>query len=365
MIMRHLYVDISAHGLGHLAQVAPVLAALRNLCPEMRLTIASALPRERLARRIAEPFTHLPQASDFGFAMHNAVDIDFVASAHRYREFHGDWDARVALAAQALRAQQIDLVLSNAAYLPLAAAAQAGVPAFGMCSLNWADLFQTYFTAEAWAAEIHAQILAAYNSAQTFLRVTPGMPMPDFVHRRDIGPVAALASLPRAQARARLGAALTLNPAQTWVLVAMGGMEFRLPVEQWPAINGVVWLCPQAWNVQRDDVRAFDRVDAGLSFTDLLGACDAVLTKPGYGTFVEATCNDIPVLYVPRGNWPEEAPMVEWVQQQGRIVCIERETLMAGELAPALQSLLAQPRVQVPAPSGISEAATLLATVLA
>jgi hypothetical protein len=50
--------------------------------------------------------------------------------------------------ADALRALAPDLVLANAAYLPLAAAAQAGIASAGMCSLNWADLAAQIFAGE-------------------------------------------------------------------------------------------------------------------------------------------------------------------------------------------------------------------------
>ena len=39
-----------------------------------------------------------------------------------------------------LRRLAPDLVLTDVAYLPLAGAAQAGIPALSMCSLTWADL---------------------------------------------------------------------------------------------------------------------------------------------------------------------------------------------------------------------------------
>ena len=201
--MTRLLVDISSHGLGHLAQTAPVLAELRRRQPELQLTVISALPAERLATRIATPFKHLPQASDFGFVMHNAVDIDFVASAQRSRDFHDHWAERVAEYAALLKRGCFDALLANAAYLPLAAAAQADIPAIGMCSLNWADLFAHYFDGQPWAAPVHRQILDAYNTADRFLRVSPGMPMHDFVRRYKIGPIANLA-LPDPTRRERL-----------------------------------------------------------------------------------------------------------------------------------------------------------------
>lgn len=160
----HVLVDISAHGLGHLAQTAPVLNEIRRRRPNLRLTVHSGLPRERLARRITEPFLHYQRASDFGFVMHNAIDIDLSASADAYQQAHKDWPQRVASLGADYKRAGYTAVLANAAYLPLAAAATAGIPAVGMCSLNWLDLFRHYFRAHDWAAPIGEQIETAYNA---------------------------------------------------------------------------------------------------------------------------------------------------------------------------------------------------------
>ncbi len=124
----HLLVDISAHGLGHLAQTAPVLNALRPLVPDLRLAVRSALPWRRLAARIAGDFEHIAEARDFGFIMHNAVDVDRPASALRYRELHADWPRVVADEADWLRSRRVDTVVCNAAYLPLVIQEVAGLP---------------------------------------------------------------------------------------------------------------------------------------------------------------------------------------------------------------------------------------------
>jgi hypothetical protein len=349
-----LLVDISAHGLGHLAQTAPVLDALVALIPGLRLTVRSALPREQLERRIAAAFRHVPEARDFGFVMHNAVDIDLAASAQHYREFHAHWPQRVTAETDWLRQHGIDAVLSNAAYLPLAAAAGAGIPAACLCSLNWADLFAHSFAAESWATEIHVQMLTAYNACQGFLRVTPGLPMPDLRRRHEVSPIARIGQ----RDRARVARLLDLKESERWVLLAMGGMEFRLPVENWPQTAGLNWLVPGDWKLKRDDVRTVDVAD--LHFTDLLASVDAVITKPGYGTFVEAACSGIPILYLQRDDWLETPYFAAWLALHARAEVLTRERLMSGDFIDALQSLWQTPAPAVPLANGADEAARWL-----
>jgi hypothetical protein len=350
----HLLVDISAHGLGHLAQTAPVINALLALAPDLELTVRSAIPRERLALRIGGNFTHVAEARDFGLVMHNAVDIDLDASATRYREFHADWPQRVAAEADWLRRHGIDAVLSNVAYLPLAAAAEAGVPACGLSSLNWAEMFAHYLGREPWAAEIHAQILAAYRSGKAFLRITPGLAMADLPGRCDIAPIASICR----RDRPRVSHLLGLNESERWLLLAMGGMDFRLPLEDWPQIPGLNWLVPGEWKVQREDVRSFDVGD--LNFTDLLASVDAVITKPGYGTFVEAACSGIPILYLQREDWPETPHFAAWLAIHARAGMLTRERLLAGDFIDDMDRLWRSPAPSQPVAGGAEQAARWL-----
>jgi hypothetical protein len=50
----------------------------------------------------------------------------------------------------------------------------------------------TFFGHEPWAKAIHRQMLAAYDGAECFLRLTPGMTMADLSRCRSIAPVATL-----------------------------------------------------------------------------------------------------------------------------------------------------------------------------
>lgn len=342
--MAHLFVDISSHGFGHLAQVAPVLNALRAACPDLRLTVRSGLPRDRLASRIDGDFAHMQAASDFGFVMNNALDIDLAATAARYRDFHADWPARVRRETAWLDALAPDAVLSDVAYLPLAGAAAAGIPAIALCSLNWADLVDHYFHGEPWLPALHARMLEAYRSAQVFLRATPGMPMFDLPNALAIGPVAQT----RQPRRAEVAQRLRLPEDRRWVVVALGGIDFPLPVADWPRRGDLLWI----------------EADPRVPFHDLLACADALIAKPGYGTFVEAAVQGVPLLYLPRPDWPEQACLVDWLRGHGRAAPISREQARAGDLLAALDALWRLPAPPRPQPTGVAEAVRHLLALL-
>lgn len=349
----HLFVDISSHGLGHLAQTAPILNELVGRLPQLRLTVRSGLPEAKLRERVHGEFTYLAGSSDFGYVMHDAIRVDYQATALAYREQHADWAQRVSAEAALIATLAPDLVLTDVAYLPLAGAARAGVASLSMCSLNWAELFAHFFGKEDWATPIHRQMLSAYRSAECFLRLTPAMAMDDLPRRRAIAPVATLGR--RVALHQRLGCA----PGDKIVLVAFGGFDTDLAPARWPRSAGLRWLIPQSWPVTRDDMSAFEPL--GLPFADLLHSVDAVLTKPGYGTFTEAACNGTPVLYLRRDDWPEQDCLIDWLETNARCAPIGFDELASERLPRALAALWRQPAPPLPEPSGAAEAAQLIA----
>jgi hypothetical protein len=363
--MPHLFVDISSHGFGHLAQTAPILNALARRLPELRLSIRSGLARTQMAARLTLPFEHLPEASDFGFAMQSPMQVDLPATAERYRAAHADWPGSVAREAQRLKRLGVDFVLANASYLPLAGAAQAGILAAGCCSLNWGELFDHFFAGQAWASEIGKEITAAYRSAP-FLALEPAMTMAELPGVLRFPPVATLGVSRRAEIEARLPAAR----GRRVVLVGFGGiaMNEAYDVAAWAARarrqgTPCCWLVPEGWAGGDSDCIESSRL--GLSFSELLASVDAVITKPGYGTFVEAACAGTPVLWLRREDWPEQACLIDWLAKNVAARELLPDQLAAARVPEALAALWQIPSPARPVPTGAEAVAEWLAARLA
>ncbi len=352
---QHLFVALSGHGYGHLAQVAPVLNELRRRLPDLALTLQCSLPARILHQRIEGGFELLTEATDFGMVMSDAVTVRPADSLAAYREFHADWEFRLVRQAALLERLRPDVLFADIPYLPLAAAHRVGLPAVALCSLNWADLLTTYCPDAPDLAELRRVLLEAYASAQVFLRPAPSMPMPDLSNTQAIGPVATLGRDRRAEVANRLG----LGVGERLGLIALGGVDMNLPMAHWPRLPGWRWLAPAAWRVARSDVHNHETL-ADLPFVDVLCSCDLLLTKPGYGSFAEAACNGVPVLYLERDDWPETPWLAAWLETHGRAMAIDRRRLEAGDLRGPLAELMARPVRPRPRPDGVMEAVTCL-----
>jgi hypothetical protein len=354
----HVLLALSAHGFGHLAQCAPVVNALWAEAPELRLSVCGALPQAVVAERLDRPFDYHCIELDPVLQMVNAWEVDVPASRRVYRAFHERWETGLQQDVDLLRQSRPDVVLADIPYRILSAAAQLDLAAIAMCSINWADIYAAYCNDDPEDRQIIAQMLEGYQAAQTFLTPRPAIPMAHLRNTRAIGPIARRG---RRQKRA-LCAQLALPKDVKLVLVALGGIPTGLPLHLWPRIDNTVWLLAGTPCPPRDDF-----LDAGalaLSFIDVLASADAVLTKPGYGTYAEAVCNGVPVLSIERPDWPETEVLNRWVHQHGHLEVMTREQFYTGTFTPLLQALLAtDPGPGMPA-DGIGQAVGLIRSLL-
>lgn len=356
--MKHLLISISGHGYGHIAQTAPVINALHRLHPKLQFTVKSSAPLAQLESRIRTPFQHLKSQGDIGMVMTSALSVNIEDSCAAYQAFHDDWQRKVTDEADQIEKLGADMLLSNVGYLSLAGAQQTGIKNFALCSLNWSDIYRHYAPPSQNNARILEQIRASYADAHAFLRATPGMMMNDLPNLKKISPIAETGVERRDELHAYLGLAAT----NKLVLVSMGGISNPLPVQNWPKITGVSFLMQSALIPEeaknRSDLIGFDAIS--MSFSDILASADALLCKPGYGSFVEAVCSGIPVLYVGRADWPESSDLIVWLKKNGQSQEITTEALNQGEFSAALDALWSSPTPVPVIATGAMEVAELL-----
>lgn len=352
--MPHLVVSITGHGFGHVAQTAPILNELHRRIPRLRLTVRSSAPLTHLRSRIHAPFDFLESQGDIGMLMSSALDVRIEDSRIAYRDFHANWESHIEKEARLLREIGADLVFSNVGYLPLAGAQRANIPNAALCSLNWSDIYRYYCGDD----NVAAQIQRCYSDADAFLRTTPGMAMADLPNLLPIEPIASLG----ANRRDELNRLLKLAPDEKLVVVSLGGISSRLPMERWPRIDGVRWLVQAGWKIEHPDAIVLDSLP--INFGDLLASCDALVSKPGYGSFVEAACSGVPVLYVGRPDWPESPALTDWLKQHGQCREVTRQALDEGNIGVALHELWESPSLSPPLPVGAAQVADWLSARL-
>jgi hypothetical protein len=182
--------------------------------------------------------------------------------------------------------------------------------------------------------------------------------MDHFRSLTDIGPIAE----PSQPARDRLRSALALADDERTVLVGFGGIPLTtLPFRDLEALTGYRFLFD---GPIPPDSRRFVSINAlPFSFKSLLASVDIVMTKPGYGTLVEAVALHQPLVYVRRYNFADEPSLVDYLRRHGRGVELSIEDFRAGRWQHALKTAgaLPMPAVHAPPITGAQDAAEVIA----
>jgi len=353
---RTIVIDVSSHGLGHLGQITPVIQGLLEAHPATRAIVRSTHAAS-VVRSFVGPSIELDTPPpEVTLVMRGPTIIDEAKSAAAYRALHARWDEHLERETARMATLGPAVLVADIPYLSLAAARRLGVPAVALCSLNWLDLYRAYCGRDRDAPAILHTIEAAYRSADVFLQPQPHMPMPDLANRRSIGPVARIGRQRKDEIRAALG----ISQTEQMVLVTFGGIRPE-PMLQLPSITGVHWLIGSGDSNASAATTDVSRLD--MSFIDVLASSDAVVTKVGYSTFVEAACNGVGIVSAPRADWPESGPLIEWAKQNANFASAESGIGNAEGLRAAVSSVLYAPgRKAVPA-SGVAEAVDIIASI--
>jgi len=308
-----LFVDISAHGLGHLAQTAPILSALRSRIGALHLVVRSGLDEGVLRRWLGPDIHHIPSETDFGVVMASPFVVDRPRTLGRYQACHARSERIVDEMAAVIRREGCEAVLSNVGYFALAAACRAGVPAAACSSLNWRDIFAAYCADLPGAAPILAEMEKAYASADLFLRLVPGLPMARFATQVVSRPIARVG----VRRREAIAAALGAGAEQPIVLCAFGGMLPPVP-PPFVADGAFAVIGPDLW--ASSGLAPLSALD--IPFPDLIASADLVVSKPGYGIVAELACAGTHSILISRNDWPEEPYLIRWLAERTRCTVV-------------------------------------------
>lgn len=279
-------------------------------------------------------------------------------------QLHAEWPERVASLAGEMTEKNIKLVISDIAYLPLAAAQAAQIPNVALCSLNWADVVERYLQSKR-ASDWSADIKQVYQHADLFILPTPSMAMPWLKNSVEVAPIGRVGKCKRDIV------ALSVNADDNAfiVLVGMGGIALKLSLQNWPTIiNGrsVRYIVPDSLvsGIESPSGCFFPLSKLSMSYHHLMASVDIMLTKPGYGTFVEAAATGLPVIYAVRDDWPDSQSLVSWLSKNGLVRGVTRDKIEEGAFVQEMETLLNQGRYLPIYPYGADQAANVIVSLL-
>jgi hypothetical protein len=341
-----IWCAISGHGYGHAAQAVPVLNALGALLPGVTAILRTTVPASFFRDRLTIPWDLQSVQQDVGCIQHGPLTIDIGATWAAHRHFHDTWEARLSNEVAAMHAASPMLVIADTPYLAIEAGSRAQIPTVALANLTWDLVLKEYSDATNNShRQLIQQIRSSYAKARLALRITPAPRLDVFSNIVDIGPIAD----PAFPERDRLAAAIALAPNERTVLVGFGGIPLTsLPHKQIDQLRHYRFLfdgpVPPGYS------RIHSTKTLSFSFKTLLASVDVIMTKPGYGTIVEAVTLQQPVVYIRRYNFVDEPPLIDYLHRYGRGSELSLDDFMHGQWEPALQRAVASPAPSLPPP---------------
>ena len=368
---------VSGHGFGHASRTIEVINAVLARRPEARIGVRTSAPRWLFDLTVKGKIAFSTLECDTGVVQIDALTLDEADTIRRTAAFHSDLVTRAASETRVLRELGAGLIVGDIPPLAFAVSAAAGIPSIGLGNFTWDWIYADYPRVRL-APSLLPAIRGAYAKASMALRLPMSAGFETFSNVKDIPFVARHAT----RTREEVCKVLKLPADKPIVLMSFGG--YGLPgldtdvLAKFKKYTVVIATSLLVGRTRKETPLAERRgsfisvneeamYDAGVRYEDLVGAAEAVVTKPGYGIISECIANDAAVLYTSRGHFPEYEVLVEDMPKYLRTAFIGQEELFAGRWESHLAKLFAQPRptnYEKPETNGADVAAEILLKTL-
>ena len=368
---------VSGHGFGHASRTIEVINAILVRRPETRIGVRTAAPRWLFDLTVKGKVTFSTLETDTGVVQIDALTLDEADSIRRASAFHSDLVTRAASETRILRELGAGLIVGDIPPLAFAVGAAAGIPSIAIGNFTWDWVYADYPRVRL-APSLLPAIRGAYARASMALRLPMSGGFETIANVKDIPFIARHAT----RTREEVCKILKLPADKPIVLASFGG--YGLPGLDTDALAKLkkytaITTANLPLGRGRKEMPTAERkgsfislneeamYDAGVRYEDLVGAAEAVVTKPGYGIISECIANDSAILYTSRGHFPEYDVLVEDLPKYTRSAFINHDDLFAGKWETHLDKLLAQPKqknYKKPDTNGADVAAEILLKAL-
>lgn len=330
---------ISGHGLGHASRSCQIINTLRQRHPHLVVEVVSNAYSWFFQGFLQPSVPVRRRQLDIGVLQRDSLLMDEEGTLRAYRAFLGERRQLVAEEAADLTAQQVTLVVADVPAPPLAAAKAVGVPAVALSNFSWDWIYRGFAAVHDGYDDVLSSLEDDYRAATLLLRLPFYGDFPAISRIEQLPLVARRASSPAQQVRQKLG----VSDGCKLGLISFGG--FGLAECDFRRLSSLSdWLFFSE-TVHEPQVKNLRTIPAGnFAYPDLVAAADAVITKPGYGIVSEAIANHTAVLYTARGNFREQALLIDALQRYTRSREIGNSDLRIGAWGESLEALLAQPQ---------------------
>ncbi|HXG51923.1 MAG TPA: hypothetical protein VNN77_11000 [candidate division Zixibacteria bacterium] len=327
---------LTGHGFGHAVRSLEVARRLMALRPQVAVHVRGAVP-QWLVRGVEARLVHTGCAIDVGMVQGDSLELDIAATLAAWERWRERSAELIERELAYIRANEIALVLGDIPPLAFELAARAAIPSIAIANFTWSAIYSGYVEAHPGFRPLIEEIDGQYRRATLALALPYSCAGAPFERIESIPWIARRSVLSREEARRRLG----LPPQRKAVLLSFGGLGLRrLPWEELRLCRDYLFITTGDDVGRRGNLLTLP--PAQHSYADIIRAADVIVTKPGYGIVADAIAHRVAVLYTDRGDFAEYPRLVQALRECATAEFIPRSDLLAGNLVPYLERLLAR-----------------------
>lgn len=327
---------VSGHGFGHATRSAAVMEMLRNFRPEIPVHIrtwASPAIFQEMCPGI--PVTHCQ--FDIGVVQRDGITMDIPKTLKNAQIVFDKADQSLDDELEFLRTLNPGCIVSDIPPLAHRAANCLDIPSLTVTNFTWDWIYEDWAKLYPEAGYLAERIRADYRRSDCLLRLPYAGDLPALTACIDIPMLGRRAKIKRDEVRRRLGLGTEQRPL---VLLSFGGMGLCTDDSKsltWPKEFCFLTTFPVS-DPSVFFLKTLQHFD--IQYPDLVGAVDAVITKPGYGIVSECAVNRTRLLYTERGPFREYFAILSELDQWNCAGYISRDRLLNGQCKQELESLM-------------------------
>jgi len=348
---------VSPHGFGHAARACAVMAEMGRRRPEIQFDVFTEVPMWFFSESLPQGFVYHRLVSDVGLVQLSPLTEDLEATVERLDRAPHDDVETIRKVADRLRRLGSSMVIVDISPLGLEAAAAVSVPSVLVENFTWDWIYRNYPNAPPRLRDHGRRMTEVFAAADLRIQAEPVCePMSTAVL---VPPVARSPCLERSVVRRRLG----VPAGESMIVVSMGGVPWDYGgFSSFEHTRGPWIVVPGG---SKEGVRSQGRLlllpfHAEIYHPDLVAASDAVVSKLGYSTVVEAYQAGASLAYITRPRFPESPVLERWAKEQMNSVEIREQALSDVAWLGSVERLLETPRRKPVEENGAEKAAEII-----
>ncbi|WP_036487670.1 glycosyl transferase [Myxosarcina sp. GI1] len=319
-----VYIAVTGHGFGHAVRAATIASKLQQLNSNISIIFVTVAPQWLLKSYLTTDFDYRPRIFDVGVIQSDSLKMDKQATLKKMQHIIASEAAIITEEVEFIRNNNVGLILADVPALATAIAKAAKIPCWMVSNFGWDYIYSHWGEP---FQEVTTWIKKHYYQSDRLFRLPLCEPMSAFPNITDVG---LIGDRPR-YSKEELQQKFNLNtPPEKTVLLTFGGLGIQaIPYHNLQRFSDWQFITFDRYAPDLPNLLKIN--DSFLRPLDFMPVCGRVFSKPGFSTFSEALCQNVPIVSLTRQDFAESEILINGIRDHSYHQIITPENFFEGE----------------------------------